>query len=71
VKDNLFIKTNKDFKNSTVKIFDMSNRLVLEKNLPIKGTVSIDTSNLLNGVYFIDISDSNATFHYHKKFVKQ
>lgn len=71
VKDNLFIKTNKDFKNSTIKIFDMSNRLVLEKNLPIKGTVSIDTSNLLNGVYFIDISDSNATFHYHKKFVKQ
>jgi hypothetical protein len=70
-KDNLFIKSNKDLKNSTVKIFDMSNRLVFEKNTSITNNSSIDISTLQKGVYFIDITDSNSKSHYFKKFIKQ
>ncbi|WPO81178.1 S8 family serine peptidase [Chryseobacterium sp. JJR-5R] len=70
-KDNLFVKTNKELKNSTVKIFDMSNRLVFEKTMSINNTASIDISLLLKGVYFIDITDSNSKSHYAKKFIKQ
>ncbi|GAA5088521.1 hypothetical protein GCM10023210_12250 [Chryseobacterium ginsengisoli] len=70
-KDNLFIKSNKDLKNSTVKIFDMSNRLVFEKNMSITSSTPIDISNLLKGIYFIDITDSSSKSHYYKKFIKQ
>lgn len=70
-KDHLFVKTNKELKNSTVKIFDMSNRLVFEKNMSITNTASIDISHLMKGVYFIDITDSSSKSHYSKKFIKQ
>lgn len=70
-KDNIFIKTNRDLKNSTVKIFDMSNRVVFEKNITIISNTPIDISNLLKGVYFIDITNSSSKSHYYKKFIKQ
>ncbi len=70
-KDNLFVRTNKELRNSVVKIFDISNRLVFEKTMSITNTASIDISHLLKGMYFIDISDSNSKLHYSKKFIKQ
>jgi Subtilase family/Secretion system C-terminal sorting domain len=70
-KNNLFIKTKKEINNSTVKIFDTSNRLVFEKNITIISNTTIDISNLLKGVYFIDITDSSSRSHYYKKFIKQ
>ncbi|MCQ4140234.1 T9SS type A sorting domain-containing protein [Chryseobacterium sp. EO14] len=70
-KDNLFIKANKELKNSTIKIFDMSNRLVFESNISIINTASIDISKLLKGTYFIDITNDNSKLKYFKKFVKE
>jgi subtilisin family serine protease len=70
-KDNLFIKTNKGLKNSKIKIFDVNNRLVFEKNTSIINNAIIDISNLLKGVYYIDITDSSSKFHYSRKFVKE
>lgn len=70
-KDNLSIRSGRDLKNSTVRIFDMSNRIVFEKNMTVTGNTPIDISNLIKGVYFIDITDSSSKFHYYKKFIKQ
>lgn len=70
-RDHLFVKSDKDLKNSIVKIFDMSNRLVFEKKMTIGGTVSIEISNLVKGIYFIDITDTDSKFHSNKKFVKE
>lgn len=70
-KDNLFIRINKELKYGSIKIFDMSNRLVVEKNISITNNTSIDISNLLKGAYYINITDDNSKFHYFKKFTKQ
>ncbi|MFP3590625.1 S8 family serine peptidase [Chryseobacterium sp. SIMBA_038] len=70
-KDNLFIKTKKDLKGSNIKIFDMSHRLVLEKNMAISNGTSLNISSLLKGVYYIDIIDNNSKSHYYKKFIKE
>ena len=69
--DNLFIKTTKELKNSTIKIFDVSNRLVLENKISIINTASVDISNLLKGTYFIEITNENSKLKYFKKFVKE
>ncbi|WP_336733205.1 S8 family peptidase [Chryseobacterium sp. VD8] len=70
-KDNLFIKTTIELKNSTIKIFDISNRLVLENKISIINTALVDISNLLKGTYFIEITNDNSKLKYFKKFVKE
>lgn len=70
-KDQLFIKTNKEINNCNVKIFDMSNKMVSEKNISITNSTSIDVSHLVTGTYYINITDNISKFNYFKKFIKQ
>lgn len=70
-KDYLSIKTKNALNNSTVQIFDMSERLIIEKNFSVISNVSIDISGLLKGTYYIKIINSSAQLQYFKRFTKQ
>ena len=69
-KNKIFIKSKKDLINSNIKVFDINNRLVLQKNVESTddNTFSIDLSSLLTGVYFLEVSNSD--LHYRKKIIK-
>jgi hypothetical protein len=69
-KNKIFIKSKKDLINSKIKVFDINNRLLLQKNVESTddNTFSIDLSSLLKGVYFLEVSDSN--LNYRKKIIK-
>lgn len=69
-KNKIFIKSKKDLMKSKITIFDMNNRLVLQKNVNSTddNTFSIDLSILSKGVYFIEVSNSN--LNYRKKIIK-
>ncbi|MFC0426040.1 S8 family peptidase [Chryseobacterium scophthalmum] len=69
-KNKIFIKSKKDLINSKIKVFDINNRLVLQKNVEStnENTFSIDLSSLLKGVYFLEVSNSN--LNYRKKIIK-
>jgi len=69
-KNKIFIKSKKDLINSKIKVFDINNRLVLQKNVESTddNTFSIDLSSLLTGVYFLEVSNSD--LHYRKKIIK-
>lgn len=69
-KNKIFIKSKKDLINSKIKVFDINNRLVLQKNVEStnENTFSIDLSSLLKGVYFLEVSNTN--LNYRKKIIK-
>jgi hypothetical protein len=70
-RENLSIKTKKELNNSIVQIFDISNKLVIEKKFSLINNVSIDISVLPKGVYYINIIDNSSKSYYYKKFTKQ
>ncbi|WP_210149207.1 S8 family peptidase [Chryseobacterium scophthalmum] len=69
-KNKIFIKSKKDLINSKIKVFDINNRLVFQKNIEStdENTFSIDLSSLLKGVYFLEVSNTN--LNYRKKIIK-
>jgi len=58
----LQIKSSKTMNISTVKVYNMLGTLVMsELNLP-EGITSINTAGLSNGVYILELSNSNSIF---------
>ncbi|MEA3445257.1 MAG: T9SS type A sorting domain-containing protein [Bacteroidota bacterium] len=69
VEDNLKINfDDQSEKNNAISIFDFTGRQIMQINKNIVGLISIDVSDLNNGIYFIQIESGKITST--SKFVK-
>jgi len=70
IKNELFISSNNINGALTLKIFNIEGKLLSTQSLEIENQTSIDVSQLVSGIYFLNIEDEsgNTTI---KKFIKQ
>jgi hypothetical protein len=70
VKSQLFLSSTNTTGNLKVKIFNIEGKLLSAQRLEIENQTSIDVSQLVSGIYFLNIEDEsgNTTI---KKFIKQ
>mgnify|MGYP000176840572 CR=1 FL=1 len=68
--DKLYIITTTSKENLTLKIFNLEGKLLSTQNLEVANQTSINVSQLISGVYFLNIEDENGNTGV-KKFIKQ
>jgi hypothetical protein len=70
VKSQLFLSSTNTTGNLKVKIFNIEGKLLSAQRLEIENQTSIDVSQLVSGIYFLNIEDENGNTTI-KKFIKQ
>ncbi len=66
----LFITSKNTKENLNIKIFNIEEKLLKTQNLDFEKQVSINVSNLANGIYFLNIEDANGNAET-KKFIQK
>ena len=69
-KNELFITAQNTTENLKIKIFNIEGKLLSAQNITLQDQKAIDVSQLLNGIYFLNIEDENGNTTT-KKFIKQ
>jgi hypothetical protein len=69
-KNELFITAQNTTQNLKIKIFNIEGKLLSTQTLEIANQTSIDVSQLVSGIYFLNIEDENGNTTT-KKFIKQ
>jgi type IX secretion system substrate protein len=69
-KDELFITAQNTTENLKIKIFNIEGKLLSAQSITLQDQKAIDVSQLLNGIYFLNIEDENGNTTT-KKFIKQ
>ena len=68
--DKLYVTTITSKENLTLKIFNIEGKLLSNQNIALQDQKAIDVSQLLSGIYFLNIEDENGNTTI-KKFIKQ
>ena len=69
-KSELFITAQNTTENLKIKIFNIEGKLLSAQSITLQDQKAIDVSQLLNGIYFLNIEDENGNTTT-KKFIKQ
>ena len=69
-KNELFITAQNTTQNLKIKIFNIEGKLLSAQNITLQDQKAIDVSQLLSGIYFLNIEDENGNTTT-KKFIKQ
>ncbi len=69
-KNELFLTSKYTSGTLTLKIFNLEGKLLSAQNITLQDQKAIDVSQLLNGIYFLNIEDENGNTTT-KKFIKQ
>ena len=69
VSNQLHIEFIKEEQSATIRVFDIQGHTVLRKAFQNTKSISLNTSNLSSGVYYLEVSNSD--FHIIRKFIKR
>ncbi|MAB39186.1 MAG: hypothetical protein CL528_03935 [Aequorivita sp.] len=69
-KNELFITAQNTTENLKIKIFNIEGKLLRAQSITLQDQKAIDVSQLLSGIYFLNIEDENGNTAV-KKFIKQ
>jgi hypothetical protein len=69
-KSELFITAQNTTENLKIKIFNIEGKLLSAQSITLQDQKAIDVSQLLSGIYFLNIEDENGNTTI-KKFIKQ
>jgi len=69
-KNELFITAQNTTQNLKIKIFNIEGKLLSAQNITLQDQKAIDVSQLLSGIYFLNIEDENGNTAV-KKFIKE